>query len=253
MPELAAELAPDLVVVSGDLTQRAKPLQFQQARRFVDGIGTPTLAVPGNHDVPLYRFWERLLAPFGAYRKHFSPELEPVYRDDRMLVVGVNSAHGLTFTQGRIGGARLRRLERQFSEASSGTLKVAVIHHLLVTPPSFEKQEVMVNSQRTARVLSRCGVELVLSGHYHQAFIASTEEFYPTGGPDVLVLASGTSTSSRGRAAEHGKNSCFSIDVETSEIAVTHWRFAAGRSRFEPYARHDFRRRGAAPEPAVES
>ena len=96
---------PDLVVVSGDLTQRAKPEQFRQARAFVDRIealGVPTLTVPGNHDVPLYRVWERIFNPFGCYRKYFSPELEPVYRDDELLVVGINTAFGWTLKDGRI-------------------------------------------------------------------------------------------------------------------------------------------------------
>ena len=112
-PEVAAGVLdlierrrPDLVAVSGDLTQRAKPYQFVEAREFVDRIPVPTIAVPGNHDVPMYRFWERLLAPYGAYRKHFAQELEPVVRDDEMLVVGVNTAHNWTIKDGRITRSR---------------------------------------------------------------------------------------------------------------------------------------------------
>jgi DNA repair exonuclease SbcCD nuclease subunit len=78
--ELIDRNRPDLVVISGDLTQRARPEQFRQAREFVDRIPVPSLAVPGNHDVPLYRVWERIFSPYGCYRKHFSPDLEPVWR-----------------------------------------------------------------------------------------------------------------------------------------------------------------------------
>ena len=252
MPGFVAELRPDLVVVSGDLTQRAKPLQFQEARALVERIVVPTLVVPGNHDVPLYRVWERLFSPYGAYRSHFSTETEPIYRDDQMLVVGVNSAHGLTFTQGRIRKSRLERLERQFAEEPQGVLKVAVIHHLLVPPPGFGHQDILTNAGRTVEVLTRCGVELVLSGHYHQAFVASSEEFYPAGRPDLWVLASGTSSSSRGRAAERGKNSCFSIDVEPGKIVVTHWRWVDERGGFRPRAIHRFGRHGASAVTTVE-
>jgi predicted MPP superfamily phosphohydrolase len=85
---LAAERRPHLVVVSGDLTQRARPEQFRAERAFVDSLPAPAIVVPGNHDVPLYRFWERIFDPFGAYRRHFAAELEPIFADEELLVVG---------------------------------------------------------------------------------------------------------------------------------------------------------------------
>jgi 3',5'-cyclic AMP phosphodiesterase CpdA len=101
------ERRPDLVVVSGDLTQRARPEQFRQARAFVDAIPVPSIVVPGNHDVPMFRVWERVFDPFGCYRRHFSDELEPIYRDDSLLVVGINTAFAWTIKEGRIKLARL--------------------------------------------------------------------------------------------------------------------------------------------------
>ena len=117
--DLVAARRPDLVILSGDLTQRAKPTQFRAARRFVDEIGVQVLAVPGNHDVPLYRFWERCLVPLRAYRRHFDSELEPRLADDELLVVGFNTAFNLTLTGGRI-------LRRQLTAAAldAGSLVV---------------------------------------------------------------------------------------------------------------------------------
>ena len=99
---LVRDRRPDYVVISGDLTQRAKPHQFAAAKRFVETIPCPTIAVPGNHDVPLYRFWERAFSPFGAWRRHFSAELEPHVVDDEVCIVGVNTAFNRTLTGGRI-------------------------------------------------------------------------------------------------------------------------------------------------------
>ena len=104
---LVASRQPDFVALSGDLTQRAKPHQFRDARSWVDRIEAPTVTVPGNHDVPMYRFWERFLRPYGAYRRNFAADLEPVYRDDELLAVGINTAYGWTFTGGRIRLSRL--------------------------------------------------------------------------------------------------------------------------------------------------
>ena len=76
-----AAIAPDLVVVSGDLTQRARAAQFAEARAFLDRIAQPRIVVPGNHDVPLYRVWERFLSPLGKYKKHIGSDLEPTFVD----------------------------------------------------------------------------------------------------------------------------------------------------------------------------
>ena len=175
------DLEPDLVVISGDLTQRAKPRQFQEARQFVDQIPVRSLVVPGNHDVPLYRVWERFLNPYGAYRRHFSEELEPVYRDDELLVVGINTAHGWTFKDGRIRLRRLLEVAQVLEEAPPGVLKVVVAHHHLIPPPWFGTQRVLTNAYEAMELFTSVGVDLVLSGHLHQSFIGNSEEFYPQG------------------------------------------------------------------------
>jgi len=151
---------PDMVVLSGDLTQRAKPEQFQQARAFVDSIPVPTLVVPGNHDVPLYRVWERVFDPFGAYRKHYSLELEPVYRDDEMLVVGINTAFGWTIKDGRIKLSRLLEVAEILEKAPAGIFKVVVAHHHIIPPPNFGSQRVLANAYEAMDLFSSAGVDL---------------------------------------------------------------------------------------------
>ena len=198
--------------------------------------------VPGNHDVPLYRVWERFLSPYGAYRSHFASELEPEYRDEQVSVVGVNSAHGLTFTQGRVRSLRLRRLERQFAAVPSGLCKIAVIHHLLIPPPPFGRRKVLTNARETVAVLARAGVELVLSGHYHQAFFGTSDEYYSIGHSPLLILAAGTATSDRGRGSERDKNSCFVIETSRQSIDVTQLRWIPAERRFRSHAKHRFHR-----------
>lgn len=235
---------PDLVVVAGDLTQRAKPHQFREARAFVDRLGAPTLTVPGNHDVPLYRVWERLGSPFGAYRRHFDPELEPIHSSDGLWVAGVNTAHGLTFTGGLFRRRRLRQLGRLLAEAPESACKVVVAHHHLVPPPRFDLQTVSRNSVEAVELFSAAGVELVLSGHHHQGFLASSEAFYPSGRPPVRLVHSGTTTSSRGRGAEAGKNSCNWIEISDRELRVDRLLWAPAEGRFLESGRHRYPRRG---------
>jgi 3',5'-cyclic AMP phosphodiesterase CpdA len=238
---------PDLAVVSGDLTQRAKPEQFRAARRFVDRIPVPSLVVPGNHDVPMYRVWERVASPFGAYRRHFSPELEPTWRDEEMLVVGVNTAFNWTVQGGRITARRLGELARQLAAAPAGLFKVVVAHHQLIPPPAFGDQKVLRNARRAVELLAAAGVDLVLSGHLHRAWVGSSEEFYPSGRPPVLILHSGTSTSSRGRGCERGVNTCNWIRVDAHTVLVAHWRWQPSLGRFAEQSRHLYPRRDRSP------
>ena len=238
---------PDLVVISGDLTQRAKPGQFREARGFVDRIPVPTITVPGNHDVPMYRFWERLLAPFGAYRRHFSTELEPVVRDDEMLVAGVNTAHNWTIKDGRIRRRRLRELEWLLADAPAGLARIVVAHHELIPAPRFDTQRVLGNAYEAVDVFARAGVDLVLSGHLHQAWVGLSESYYPAGRRPVLLVYAGTTTSSRGRGMEKGRNTCNWIRLGRDEVAISHLGWDPAVGYFVEASRHRFPRRHRRP------
>lgn len=245
--ELIDRLRPGFVVVSGDLTQRAKPEQFQQARAFVDRMPVPSLVVPGNHDVPLYRVWERVFDPFGAYKKFFSPELEPIYRDGEMLVVGINTAFGWTIKDGRITLHRLLEVEQVLRSVPDGTFKVVVAHHHLIPPPNFGTQRVLANAYEAIDLFSSAGVDLILSGHLHQAYIGNSEEFYPKGRPPVVILHSGTTTSNRGRGGERESNTCNWIQADEKSMVVSHFRWHHKLERFAEHSRHWYPRQELVP------
>lgn len=199
--DLATALGPDLVVVSGDLTQRAKPEQFRQAREWLDRFAVPTIAVPGNHDVPMYRVAERLFAPFGAWRRHFGGPLEPTHRGERVWAFGFNSAQAFTVKEGRVRLARLAAVEAEVAAAPEGVPRLAVVHHQLVPPPRFGEQRVAANAGCALETFARLDIELVLSGHEHRGWVARSEDYWPRA-PGVVLVHSGTSSSTRGRAHE---------------------------------------------------
>ena len=247
MLRLVDRRRPDLVALSGDLTQRAKPVQFRQARDWVDRIDAPTVTVPGNHDVPMYRFWERFLRPFGAYRDNFAGELEPLYRDDELLAVGVNTAYGWTFTGGRIRLSRLLELAELIAAAPEHLFKVVIAHHHLIPSPNFGTQRVLINAFEAVDLFSEVGVDLVLSGHHHQAYVGSSEEFYPRGKAPVVILHSGTTTSSRGRGCERDQNSCNWIEVDERSMVVSHLRWHPDLESFTEHSRHVYPRQRLSP------
>ena len=108
-------LAPDLVAISGDLTQRARDWQFMRAREMIDRIDAPCLIVPGNHDTPLDNLAERVLMPWRRYRKWIAADLEPQTHDPGWSVVGINSVNPLGWQRGRFSPRDIRRVEEGFA------------------------------------------------------------------------------------------------------------------------------------------
>lgn len=234
LARLTGERRPDLVVLSGDQTQRAKPRQFRQAREWATALPAPVLSVPGNHDVPMYRFWERIAAPYGAYRKHFALELEPVWRDEELLVVGLNTAHGWTIKHGRLLERQLRWLRGVIEDSADAGFRVAVAHHPLAPAPDFHDQSVTRRARAACRELARLGVHLVLSGHLHVGFLHVLPAPEGAPGAPIALLHAGTSASSRGRGWEAGRNTCNWIRVDADAVVVERLAWRAESETFEP-------------------
>ena len=247
MLELAEEHRPDLVVISGDLTQRAKPWQFREARAFVDRLGVPSVVVPGNHDVPMYRVWERALSPYRAYRKHFSEDLEPVFDDGDLLVIGINTAFSWTVKDGRILRSRLRQVERLLAKAPDDRTRIIVAHHELVPAPRFDTQRVLSGARTAVDIFARQRVEMVLSGHLHQSYVLSSEAYYPSGRRPFLIVHAGTTTSRRGRGCERRRYTCNWIRILPDEIEISHLGWDTKVRRFVKWSRHHFPRRSSEP------
>lgn len=207
-------LKPDLTVISGDLTQRARHSQFARARALIDRLPEPLLSVPGNHDIPLDNIFVRFLRPFGRYRKYICRELEPEFRDDVMAVAGVNTVNRWSWQRGKIGRSRLARLSERLAEAPQ-ELKIAVLHHPLEHGPETEKR-LMRGASETLEVLSQHGANLVLSGHLHRA---SARPFRAA--PDLLFVEAGTGLSTRLR---HDQRNTFNVlDFSGKRLEVVTW------------------------------
>jgi 3',5'-cyclic AMP phosphodiesterase CpdA len=245
------ESTPELLVLSGDFTQRAKVREYEAARDFLSGFRhLPVVVTPGNHDVPLYRVWERALAPLRNYRAFISAELDTVTRIPGVTVVGLDSTdpHG-SIVNGRLRARQLRFAREAFREAPEGDLRILVIHHNLVPAPDYRPEPVLPGQRACLEAFARMGVELILSGHLHRAFVADSRSAHPgvAGERAMALVYSGTTTSKRGRTKEEGKNSLNLIRVTDVELAVTQLSRERGGGAFEPVATHSFfRREGAA-------
>src|ERR1700756_4010731 len=112
--EAVRNLKPDVVAISGDLTQRARRQEFADARRFLEKLPEPRVVVPGNHDVPLHNPYSRFVSGLSLYREYISNEPEPIYVGEGIAVAGVNTARALTWKGGRINRTQIERVRARF-------------------------------------------------------------------------------------------------------------------------------------------
>src|SRR5688500_688657 len=135
---------PDLVVISGDFTQRARVEQYRLAGAFLDRLeaaGLKTLGVPGNHDVPLYDVIRRFVRPLDRYRKYIDQDLCPWFENERLAVLGINTARSLTFKNGRINHDQMALIRDRFGPVAEDRTKILVTHHPLFAMPIGEAGE----------------------------------------------------------------------------------------------------------------
>ncbi len=192
-------LSPDLLAVSGDLTQRARRTEFAAARAFLDALPFPRLVVPGNHDVPLYNVFTRFFAPLARYSAAITPDLSPVYRDQEMIVVGVNTARSWTWGEGRINRSQVDDLVAHLAGAPRDLIRIVVTHHPFDLPEGVREERLLGRAAMAMGKLSAVGADLFLAGHLHISHIGHTGERYKIGGHSALVVQAGTvSVRSRG-------------------------------------------------------
>lgn len=246
--QLAPQLAPDVIVISGDFTQRATREQFAEARQFLDALpAVPKITVPGNHDVPLYRVAERWSDPHSLYREYISEELDSVFRCDQAIIVGLDStAPRRAITNGRIYQRQLELCTEAFAEASDGPVRIVVAHHHFAPAPDYLHDQTMPKARRAVRQFVDQGVELILGGHLHRAYIGNSLDFYPGNHRDrgIVIAQSGTTTSRRGRGREREKNSFNLIGVDAEMFQITHFMYFEQDQQFAPLSRYFYPRPG---------
>lgn len=232
----AHELRPDLVVISGDLTQRAKRSEYQVVRTLLDRLSAwPLIVTPGNHDVALYRAWERLFNPYGNWRRYVSEVLDTRLSIEGAVVVALNSsAPRRAIVGGRLRPRQVAFAKEAFSSAAPGAARLLVVHHHFVATPDGEGGRPLPHARDLLATFEAMGVDAILGGHVHQTHVTTSRALVAGHGPGVPLVACGTSTSSRGRGEERGANSLNVLEISSELIEITPHRFVETSRRFEP-------------------
>jgi 3',5'-cyclic AMP phosphodiesterase CpdA len=237
------ELNPELVIISGDLTQTAARREFREAVEFMEHLpGTP-FVVPGNHDLPGWNIIGRFLRRFARYRRYIGPEMNPVYTDSDLALVGLNTARTLVYhwnwSHGRVSGSQLETVAETFGDAAEDALRTVVMHHPMVAPAHRPNQKLVGRAERAAGRFAQARADMVLTGHLHTVMVADLKTAWPGIGRSVQSFQAGTSLSDRLRG-EPNSFRMFRWAAPDLHTELYEW---TGR-QFECTGRKDFVRTG---------
>ena len=220
---------PDLIAVSGDLTQRARSHQFKAARAFLDALPSPQIVVPGNHDVPLYNVFARFINPLRKYKRYITSDLRPFYYDDEIAVLGVNTARSLTIKGGRVNEEQVAWMRQRLCGCDPKVVKAVVTHHPFDLPEGHDERNLVGRARMAMELLASCGADLFLAGHLHVSHTSHSAIRYKIKGHSALVVQAGTATSTRGRGEANSFNI---IRINRPDISVERFEWQPHRGEF---------------------
>ena len=227
---LAAQQRPDVVVLSGDITQRARPAQFRAARAFVDRLGAPVLANPRNHDIALFDLWARLTRPYARYAAAFGAELEPVYASPDLMVVCVNTTRAWRHKHGEVSARQIDRVARLLAGAGAAQLRLVVVHQPLAVTRAEDAPNRLRGHVAAQQRWAAAGADLVMGGHIHLPYVMALPDL----ARPMWAVQAGTAVSSRLR--EGVPNSVnllrWGADSSPGYCHIEQWDFSADELAF---------------------
>lgn len=230
--QLAEQQQPDLYLLSGDITQRARRSQFAAAATFLTRLSAPVLAVPGNHDLPLFNLPARLLNPYGNYRRVFGQALEPEFEDEKLLVVGVNTTRAARHKNGEVSAAQVQRVAQRLEQAQADQLRVVMVHHPVRAVQGSDVANLLVGHEQAVPAWVDAGMDLLLAGHIHLPYMVPLED--SSGRQRAWSVQAGTGISQRVRGAI--PNSVNLIEYQSNagqrQCSIARWDHAREQQRF---------------------
>lgn len=231
--------SPHILLVSGDLTQRARKYQFALATEFLNQFPIPKLVVPGNHDVPLFNLYGRLINPLAKYHFFFPSVAESDYQDDQLLILGLNSTRRWRIRRGQLSHSQLEYMRRFFCSRLDSRFRIFMSHHPLMPAPFHFPRDLVGRRKHAVKVLAACDVSLAIVGHSHRIYVQNLQHHYPFLERPMVMAQAGTAVSRRTFGRPQAYNL---ICVKKKEFTVETRVYGDGhfsRREFHTFARHE--------------
>lgn len=228
-----ADTAPQLVVLSGDVTQRARRSQFDACRRFLERLNAAALvAVPGNHDIPLFNIFARTFAPYAGYRRVFGDDLEPSFESDDFLVLCVNTTRAHRHKDGEVSAAQIDRVAERLLAASDAQLRIVVTHQPVQAVRVQDRKNVLHGHEAAVATWAQAGVDIIMGGHIHLPYVRCLTELRDLP-RRVWTVQAGTALSNRIRDGVENSINVVHQSAQQRVACVERWDFAPQSQRFE--------------------
>lgn len=234
---LANEIRPAVVVLSGDITQRARRAQFDAARDFVNRMARPTLAIPGNHDIPLFNVVARLFHPYAGFERVFGPNLAPEWENADVKILCVNTTRASRHKNGEVSAEQIRAVSQRLATATRQQMRIVVTHQPVHVLRGSEVHNRLHGHYEAIQAWSEAGADLIMGGHIHLPYIAPLQEHYAEVRRRCWAVQAGTAVSHRVRARHpNSVNVIMRADANTG--SVERWDYDSERDRFELASQH---------------
>lgn len=229
---LATHVAPELVVISGDITQRARRAQFDAARRFVQALPCPHVAIPGNHDIPLYNLAARIFSPYGNYMRAFGRNLEPEFESEAYLVLCTNTTRARRHKDGEISQAQIERVCERLQRASRDQARIVVTHQPVLAIRTTDEENLVHGYEAAVRAWSQAGADIVMGGHIHLPYIRSIRDRFGDLPRRIWAVQAGTAVSWRIRGEIPNSVNVLRHEPGEPVCGAERWDFDAATNAF---------------------
>jgi 3',5'-cyclic AMP phosphodiesterase CpdA len=236
LARLAQAQRPDVLVLSGDITQRARAVQFKEARAFCDRLAIPhLLALPGNHDIPLFNVYQRLFTPYARYLQVFGPALETCLDLPQLRVLGVNTTRRWRHKNGEVSVAQIDRVVAQLQSAGPAQLRVVVVHQPVYVMRAEDEHDRLRGWEPAVRAWAAAGADLVLGGHIHLPYVCELSSRVASLGRRLWCVQAGTALSSRVRWEAPNSVNLLRYEAASAplECQLERWDYLAAGQQFE--------------------
>lgn len=243
--QLVQQQQPQLLLLSGDITQRATRRQFARAREFVDALNVPqVVALPGNHDIPLFNPLARLLRPYANYTEAFGHSLENEYENEDVLLLTLNTTRWYRHIDGEVSDEQIDRVAARLRQAPADRWRIVATHQPLATPSAEESHDLLHGHEKALRCWAAAGADVVMGGHIHLPYVMAMHQREPVLPAPLWVVQAGTALSNRVRAG--APNSVNLLRIESAgttprQLLVERWDYSGDGKSFELVATEELR------------